>query len=267
VRGRTRRRAALPRGSARAQSLPRAGRTGMIPLLGADPESPFPPLRRALREPDGLLAAGGDLRPARLLKPTATASFPGSRKDNQSCGGPGSALGLRYHGFRLPARFRARCAARAGAERRPRLRRRDARLRAGAARRPGGRHLDRAAMLAAYSELHRLGHAHSVEVWAVERWSAASTAWRSAGCSSARACSARIGRLQGRARGPGARAVRLGLAADRRAGRESRTCSRWAPACCPRANSWRDRRPGRTGGPDRALEPDFGAAPAAGLGG
>ena len=28
----------------------------------------FPPLNKALREPNGLLAAGGDLRPERLIK-------------------------------------------------------------------------------------------------------------------------------------------------------------------------------------------------------
>src|SRR5262249_23871386 len=38
----------------------------MIPWLEKD--APFPPVRRALREPNGLLAAGGDLSPERLLE-------------------------------------------------------------------------------------------------------------------------------------------------------------------------------------------------------
>ena len=38
---------------------------GMIPWLGAEPG--FPPDERALREPNGLLAAGGALTPAWLL--------------------------------------------------------------------------------------------------------------------------------------------------------------------------------------------------------
>ena len=36
-------------------------------VLDANPEAPFPPVSSALREPDGLLAMGGDLSPARLL--------------------------------------------------------------------------------------------------------------------------------------------------------------------------------------------------------
>ena len=37
-------------------------------LLSADPEAPFPPADSALREPEGLLAVGGDLSPVRLLR-------------------------------------------------------------------------------------------------------------------------------------------------------------------------------------------------------
>ena len=36
----------------------------------------FPPLERALREPDGLLAAGGDLSPERLLAAYRHGCFP-----------------------------------------------------------------------------------------------------------------------------------------------------------------------------------------------
>ena len=35
--------------------------------LDADPAAPFPPPALALAEPDGLLAMGGDLSPARFL--------------------------------------------------------------------------------------------------------------------------------------------------------------------------------------------------------
>ena len=48
----------------------------MIPWLH-DNDS-FPPLDTALREPNGLLAAGGDLSPAGCSPPTGTASSPGS---------------------------------------------------------------------------------------------------------------------------------------------------------------------------------------------
>src|SRR5690606_41704152 len=44
--------------------------------LGDDPGASFPPVSRALREPDGLLAAGGDLSPPRLLDAYARGIFP-----------------------------------------------------------------------------------------------------------------------------------------------------------------------------------------------
>jgi leucyl/phenylalanyl-tRNA---protein transferase len=46
----------------------------MIPWLG--PESPFPPLETALPRPNGLLAVGGDLSPARLLEAYRRGIFP-----------------------------------------------------------------------------------------------------------------------------------------------------------------------------------------------
>ena len=47
-----------------------------IPILHAGMHELFPPVERALREPDGLLAAGGDLAPARLLDAYAHGIFP-----------------------------------------------------------------------------------------------------------------------------------------------------------------------------------------------
>ena len=46
----------------------------MIPLLGGD--EPFPPITRALAEPNGLLAAGADLAPARLVNAYRRGIFP-----------------------------------------------------------------------------------------------------------------------------------------------------------------------------------------------
>lgn len=48
----------------------------MIFWLGTEPESPFPPLSLALSEPNGLLAAGGDLHPQRLLNAYRLGIFP-----------------------------------------------------------------------------------------------------------------------------------------------------------------------------------------------
>jgi len=44
--------------------------------LPDDPESSFPPLEQALIEPDGLLAAGGDLSPGRLINAYQHGVFP-----------------------------------------------------------------------------------------------------------------------------------------------------------------------------------------------
>ena len=41
-----------------------------------DPPDAFPPVESALREPDGLLAAGGDLSPARLIAAYRRGIFP-----------------------------------------------------------------------------------------------------------------------------------------------------------------------------------------------
>ena len=44
--------------------------------LAPEPDTPFPPLEDALKEPDGLLAAGGDLSPQRLLNAYRHGIFP-----------------------------------------------------------------------------------------------------------------------------------------------------------------------------------------------
>src|SRR6202161_2045877 len=46
----------------------------MIPLLAAP--DPFPPLSRALKSPNGLLAMGADLSPKRLLEAYRKGIFP-----------------------------------------------------------------------------------------------------------------------------------------------------------------------------------------------
>lgn len=47
-----------------------------LPWLSSDPQSPFPPVDTALLDPDGLLAAGGDLSPDRLLNAYRNGIFP-----------------------------------------------------------------------------------------------------------------------------------------------------------------------------------------------
>ena len=47
-----------------------------IPILHPGSDEAFPAVESALREPNGLLAAGGDLSPARLLQAYAQGIFP-----------------------------------------------------------------------------------------------------------------------------------------------------------------------------------------------
>lgn len=52
----------------------------MVPWLSAG--DPFPPIERALRDPNGLLAAGGDLSAARLLDAYSRGIFPWFGEDD-----------------------------------------------------------------------------------------------------------------------------------------------------------------------------------------
>jgi leucyl/phenylalanyl-tRNA--protein transferase len=52
----------------------------MIPWL--DTRDPFPPVERALRDPNGLLAAGGDLSPERLVEAYRHGIFPWFGEDD-----------------------------------------------------------------------------------------------------------------------------------------------------------------------------------------
>ncbi len=135
-----------------------------IPWLSADPASPFPPLATALRRPDGLLAAGGDLSPTRLLSAYRAGIFPWF--------GPGEPI--------LWWSPDPRCVFETRAMHEPRRLRRwrrsselvleadrdfDAVVAACAAPRGGqsGTWI-LPEMRAAYGRLHEAGHAHSIEV-------------------------------------------------------------------------------------------------------
>jgi len=135
-------------------------------LLPADPEAPFPPAGSAMREPDGLLAVGGDLAPARLLNAYRHGIFPWFSEGQPIlwwC--PDPRMVFRTEALRLSSRFRRS------------LRRSAWQVRSDGAfdrvveacaraPRPGqhGTWIT-AGMQAAYRELHQLGHAHSIEVY------------------------------------------------------------------------------------------------------
>jgi leucyl/phenylalanyl-tRNA--protein transferase len=135
----------------------------MIPWLSEN--DPFPSPAQALRDPNGLLAAGADLRPERLLAAYRQGLFPWY--------GPGEPVLWWSPDPRMvlvPAEFKV---SRSLAKR---LRRRDYEVRFDAAfaavmracaepREGQGGTWIVADMVRAYCRLHELGHAHSVEAW------------------------------------------------------------------------------------------------------
>ncbi len=135
----------------------------MIPWLSDDDE--FPPVERALAEPNGLLAAGSDLRPERMLTAYRSGIFPWySSGQPVLWWSPDPRMVLFPAEFRMPRSLVKR------------LRRRDYEIRVDTAfksvmhacaapRSDGAGTWITPEMIAAYCELHRLGHAHSVETW------------------------------------------------------------------------------------------------------
>ncbi len=139
-------------------------------MLSSDSNSAFPPAESALRQPDGLLAIGGDLSAQRLLNAYRHGIFPWYSEGQPILWwAPDPRMVFRTGGVRLSSRFRRG------------LRHSTWQVRADTAfaqviatsastPRPGqdGTWITDA-MQAAYVELHRLGHAHSVEVFDQDR--------------------------------------------------------------------------------------------------
>ena len=135
-------------------------------LLPPEPDAPFPPVDRALRQPDGLLAIGGDLSPPRLLNAYRHGIFPWySQGQPILWWSPDPRTMFATDGVRLGSKFRRG------------LRRSTWEVRADTAfaeviracaetPRPGqrGTWITRE-MRAAYERMHELGHAHSFEVF------------------------------------------------------------------------------------------------------
>lgn len=144
-------------------------RGSIVWLSERDSPDAFPPVDRALREPDGLLAAGGDLSPPRLLAAYRRGIFPWYSRgqpilwwcpDPRAVLVPGElrvsrslAKSIRNRGFqtRIDTSFREVIRACGSSE-----------------LRPGGTWLS-PEMRAAYLKLHKLGYAHSIETWREER--------------------------------------------------------------------------------------------------
>jgi leucyl/phenylalanyl-tRNA---protein transferase len=144
-------------------------RGSIVWLSEHDSPEAFPPVDRALREPDGLLAAGGDLSPSRLLAAYRRGIFPWYSRGQPIlwwCPDPRAVLmpdqmkvsrslakTIRNRGFvtRVDTAFREVIRACGSSE-----------------LRPGGTWLS-PEMRAAYMKLHKLGFAHSVETWLEDR--------------------------------------------------------------------------------------------------
>ena len=143
----------------------------MIHWLAADPpaHAPFPPVSAALRSPPGLLAAGADLSPARLIDAYRRGIFPWFNEgDPILWWSTDPRMVLFVDEFRISHSLAKRLARTIDD---PRIEIRcdsafDAVIRACATPRGGERGtwiVDE--MIAAYIELHRRGVAHSVETW------------------------------------------------------------------------------------------------------
>ena len=139
-------------------------------LLAPEPDAPFPPVEQALRQPDGLLAVGGDLSPQRLLNAYRHGIFPWySQGQPILWWSPDPRTMFATDDVRLGSKFRRG------------LRRSTWQIRSDTvfpqviracaeSPRPGQRGTwITPEMRAAYEHMHGLGHAHSFEVFDGDR--------------------------------------------------------------------------------------------------
>ncbi len=134
-------------------------------LSPADAADRFPPPREALTEPNGLLAAGGDLTPQRLLAAYRRGIFPWYEQGQPILWwSPNPRAVLELDALKI-SRSLKRSINKGGFE--VRIDTAFAAVVAGCAapRRYGGSTWITAEMARAYARLHELGWAHSVESW------------------------------------------------------------------------------------------------------
>lgn len=137
-----------------------------LPWLPADPRAAFPPVAGALREPDGLLAVGGDLHPLRLLNAYAHGIFPWFNPGEPILWwSPDPRLVFDTRSFSLPRRFRRELRASAWVVRADTAFEQVLTHCAQMPRKGQRGTWIGPQMHDAYVALHRLGHAHSIEVF------------------------------------------------------------------------------------------------------
>ena len=141
----------------------------MIPQLGQDPASPFPDVARSLPDPDGLLAWGGDLDPVRLIQAYQHGIFPWFSEDQPILWwSPARRCVLEPANIRVSRRLQRT------------VNKGDYRITAdtafdevvrGCARPRNGQPETwiTPKMMEAYGHLHRMGLAHSIEIWKQSR--------------------------------------------------------------------------------------------------
>ena len=138
----------------------------VITQLSADPQAPFPEADTALAEPDGLLAFGGDLSPPRLLSAYRNGIFPWySDGEPILWWSPSRRAVFRTDAIHLPTRLRRMLR---GSHWIARMDTAFAQVIAACATAPRAGQAGTwitPAMQRAYIALHRLGHAHSIEVF------------------------------------------------------------------------------------------------------
>jgi len=136
----------------------------MIPWL--EPADPFPPVDRAMRDPNGLLAAGGDLSPQRLLDAYMRGIFPWFGEDDPLLWwSPDPRMVLFLDELHV-ARSLRRVIRSGRYEVRFDTAFRDVMLACGEPRVGQDGTWITPAMIEAYTTLERLGYAHSIESWA-----------------------------------------------------------------------------------------------------
>jgi leucyl/phenylalanyl-tRNA---protein transferase len=144
-------------------------RGSIVWLSERDSPQAFPPVERALSEPDGLLAAGGDLSPPRLLEAYRRGICPWYSRGQPIlwwCPDPRAVL-IPQH-IKV-SRSLAKTIRNRGFETKIDQSFREVLRYCGSTElRPGGTWLS-PEMRAAYLRLHKLGYAHSVETWLNDR--------------------------------------------------------------------------------------------------
>ena len=141
-----------------------------LPWLDGPSDAPFPDPSTALREPDGLLAAGGDLHPSRLLAAYRAGIFPWfSDGEPPLWWSPDPRVVFRTDRVAASRRFRRGLRTSTWTVRADTAFDTVIALCAEVPRRGQRGTWITGDMQAAYVRLHRLGHAHSVEAWDGER--------------------------------------------------------------------------------------------------